>query len=90
MSNQQHVGFRYQRWLLDVEPGLTALQKAQGYEAFAAEFESLPGSQEPTAEWGESMAYLCRRIARRHRGEPVGEWVPEWERRRGNLTEAPT
>lgn len=78
----EHVGYRYLRWIHDVEPELTADQKAMGNEAFAAEFESLPASRDPDDGWAESMAYLCRRIARRHRGEPVGEWLPQWERQR--------
>jgi hypothetical protein len=75
------VGFRYTRWLLDVEPTLTAVQKAAALEAFALEFESVPPHLEPDAGWGANLAYLCRRIARRHRGEPEGEWVPARQRR---------
>jgi hypothetical protein len=77
---QEQVGHRYTRWCLDVEPTLTAAQKAAAYEAFAVEFEALPPHLEPDGGWAETMAYLCRRIARRHRGEPVGEWEPAWRR----------
>lgn len=89
MTSQEHAGYRYLSWIYFVEPGLTASQKAQGFDAFAAEFESLPRIQEPFDGWGETMTYLCRRIARRHRGEPVGEWIPQWERHcRSRLIEA--
>jgi hypothetical protein len=81
LVDHEHVGYRYVWWGHHIQPGLTAEQKARAHEAFAVEFESLPRGQEPFEEWGETMAYLCRRIARRHRGEPVGEWVPTWERR---------
>lgn len=80
-GGREHVGYRYLRWIYDLESGLTAHQKAAGNEAFAAEFGSLPAGREPYEGWGETMAYLCRRIARRHRGEPVGEWVPRREGR---------
>src|SRR2546429_4285997 len=83
MSNQEHVGYRYLSWAYYVEPGLTANQKAHGNDTFAAEFESLPPMLEPYEGWGETMAYLCRRSACRHRGETVDEWVPRWERQRG-------
>lgn len=80
-SGHELVGFRYLHWSYYVEPGLSADQQAQGLETFADEFETLPAHREPYEGWGETMAYLCRRIARRRRGEPVDEWVPEWERR---------
>src|SRR5215211_1118565 len=77
-GDRDHVGCRYMRWIYDVEPRLTADQSVHGNEVFAMEFASLPAHQEPYEGWGETMAYLCRRIARQYRGEPVGEWVPEW------------
>jgi hypothetical protein len=79
-GGQNHVGDRYTRWGLDVAPKLTAEEKAVVHDAFAVEFDSLPPQYEPHGGWAESMAYMCRRIARHHRGEPVGEWVPAWER----------
>lgn len=66
---REHVGFRYLWWCCDVEPGLAPDQKAEGNEAFAASFESLPADREPYEGWGETMADLCRRIARRHRSQ---------------------
>lgn len=84
VNRNEHIGYRYLRWGWYVEPSLTALQKAQVLERFAAEFESLPPNLEPYDGWGNTMAYLCDRIARRHRGEHVGPWLPEWERRRAS------
>jgi hypothetical protein len=81
-ADDDHVGQRFTRWGLDVEPRLSAAEKAVAYDAFAVEFESLPPHREPDAGWAEGMAYLCRRIARRHRGDPVEEWVPAWERQK--------
>jgi hypothetical protein len=75
-SYRNHVGYRFQYWMLDDEPELTAAQKAAAYDQFAAEFEALPPHQEPHEGWADGMAYLCRRAARQHRGEPVGEWLP--------------
>ena len=33
------------------------------------------------AQWTDSMAYTCRRVAARARGVDPGEWVPQHERR---------
>lgn len=72
-SYEKSVGYRFQEWSHYDEEKLTAGQKAHALDTFAAEFESLPASQEPYSGWGATMADLCRRGARRHRGEPVGD-----------------
>jgi hypothetical protein len=68
MPSQDHVGRRFQLWIGSDEPDLSADQKAAAYETFAIEFESLPASREPSSGWAATMADLCRRIARHHRG----------------------
>lgn len=76
MSYYEHVGYRYLWWTHDVEPHLTADEKADGNDAFAVEFEALPRNRQPYEGWAETLAYLCRRMACRYRGLPVGEWQP--------------
>lgn len=71
MPEHDHVGHRFLEWTHYDEPNLGAEAKARGYEAFAAEFDSLPPHQEPIDGWAATMADLCRRIARRHRGQSV-------------------
>jgi hypothetical protein len=52
-------------------------EKAVAYERFAKEFAESPPDEEPSRGWAGEMAYLCRRLAMRSRGEDPGEWVPE-------------
>jgi hypothetical protein len=81
-ADRDHVGYRFQQWTLSWTEGywplreLSSKQKANGYEQFAVEFESMPIAMEPYVRWGAIMAYLCRRCAKQHRGEPLPEWDP--------------
>lgn len=79
-DRRKHVGARYLDWDYYDAPNLTPAQRARVLDAFAAEFEALSPLDEPIDGWGADMAYLCRRSARRHRGEPVDEYRPRWER----------
>jgi hypothetical protein len=54
MSYQDHVGYRYLRWTHDVEPHLNAAERADGNDAFAAEFEALARNRQPYEGWAEA------------------------------------
>lgn len=68
-ERRARVGFRFLMWSHDHMPYLNARDRAVAYEAFAAEFAGLPDHEQPYEEWGETMAWLCRRIAARLRDE---------------------
>jgi hypothetical protein len=76
-----HTGYRFFHWLCHAEFQLSRAQQAEGYERFARDFEALPRDAEPYEGFTETMAYLCRRLARRRRAEaieyraPRGKWV---------------
>ncbi|SRR6266567_728731 len=61
--HDEHVGYRY---LVATrhDDDLTLRQRARLQDEFAAEFDQLPPSREPTEGWAKTMAGLCRDIAR--------------------------
>jgi hypothetical protein len=67
------IGQRFSRWIMYTEPELTPLERAQAYEQWAAEFEAVPLHREPYAGWAKGLADSARRLARHHRGQPMGE-----------------
>lgn len=79
----EHTGYRFFHWLCHAEAQLSRAKQAEGYERFARDFESLPLDSEPYEGFAETMAYLCRRLARHRRAEaveyrvPRGKWVTE-------------
>jgi hypothetical protein len=58
-TENEHIGYRYIMWDMDVAPKLTPREQARALGAFAEEFDALPLNREPTCGWAEEMAHLC-------------------------------
>jgi hypothetical protein len=69
---------RHNRWESFEAAEQTPEQQAAALERLADEYEAL--THEPYEGWGEDLAYLCRRMARRRLGEPVGVYLFRHER----------
>jgi hypothetical protein len=69
---------RHDRWESVESAEQTPEQQAASLNRLADEYEAL--THEPYDGWGEDLAYICRRMARRRLGQPVGPYLFRHER----------
>lgn len=69
---------RNNRWEYGESKSQTPEEQAAALERFADEYEAL--THEPYEGWGEDLAYICRRMARKRLGRPVGDYLYRHQR----------